>query len=414
MSQAEDMSAINDYFNRTPGKTPTAKDAKLSWTAWYNGLSFFSKSFSSDTYAEAVKRRTTFNAANGEPALQNDGGLTSEEAAYFLSLPVADVTGKTPAQAAVITAAAKKKGQQIKPPASLAAAGYHVDMSNASSTPTQAANAASTTSAVALVQARGTIKLGSKGDLVKEWQGIVKVAQSGNFDKTTESATKKFQAAHAIKADGVVGPATWTAALGTSPQAVATVAAATPGAVKPPAAKPPTTTAAKPPTATAKPKPKATGILSLGKPKPTAGTPGSSRPTIKLGSSGAAVLNWQGYLGIPVTGNFDDDTQTATKKWQGHYGLVADGVVGPSSWTKADSVSGTFSMLSLSGAQVQTASMFGGLTKLPSWAKWTLGVISLGAIAYGLKNTKMHPNQFGQQDLDRKRDGSEPESAPKF
>jgi len=411
MSQAEDMSAINDYFNRTPGKTPTAKDAKLSWAAWYNGLSFFSKSFSADTYAEAVKRRTTFNAANGEPKLQNDGGLTPEEAAYFMSLPVADVTGKTPAQAAVITAAAKKKGQQIKPPASLAAAGYHVDMSNATSTPAQAANAASTTSAVALVQARGTIKLGSKGDLVKEWQAIVKVPVTGSFDKTTESATKKFQAAHAIKADGVVGPATWTAALGTSPAAPAAVAAATPGAVKPPVAKPP---AAKPPAKPAATKPAATGILNLGKPKPTAGTPGTSRPTIKLGSTGAAVINWQGYVGVPVTGNFDDVTQAATKKWQGHYGLVADGVVGPSSWAKADSVSGTFSALSLSGVQTQTASMFGGLMKLPSWAKWSLGVISLGAIAYGLKNTKMHPNQFGQQDLDHERGDKGPETQPKF
>jgi peptidoglycan hydrolase-like protein with peptidoglycan-binding domain len=407
MSQAEDMSAINDYFNRTPGKTPSAKDAKLSWSAWYNGLNFMQKSFSGDTYAEAVKRRTTFNAANGEPALQNDGGLTPEEAQYFLNLPVADVTGKTPAQAAIITAAARKKGQAMKVPASLTAAGYNVDMSTPAS-----ANAASTTSAVALVQARGTIKLGSKGALVKEWQAIVKDRVTGIFDKPTESATKKFQAAHAIKADGVVGPATWTAALGTSPAAPAAVANATPGAVKPPVATG-GASAAKPKPSAPAAKPAATGILKP-KPKATAGTPGTSRPTIKLGSTGAAVLNWQGYLGVPVTGNFDDVTQAATKKWQANYGLVADGIVGPSSWAKADSVSGTFSMLSLSGVQVQTASMFGGLTKLPSWAKWTLGVISLGAIAYGLKNTKMHPNQFGQKDLDREREGKGPETQPKF
>jgi hypothetical protein len=64
--QADDMSAINDYFNRTAGKTQAGKDAKASWSAWWNGLSFMSKSFTGSTLDEATKRRIAFDAANGE------------------------------------------------------------------------------------------------------------------------------------------------------------------------------------------------------------------------------------------------------------------------------------------------------------------------------------------------------------
>lgn len=402
MSQAEDMAAINDYMNRTAGKTEAARNAKASWTAWYNGLSFMSKNFSSDTYSEAVKRRTAFNAAQGTPEVQNDGGLTKEEEQFFLNMPVVDITGKTPQQAAVATAAARKKGQQMKVPATLAAAGYKIDQGTATLTPAQkaaAAEAAGITPAIAAVKARGTIKLGSKGDVVKEWQGIVGVPQTGTFDKVTDAATKKFQSAHALKPDGIVGPATWTAALGTSSQAAAAVAAVTP---KPPtagAAKPPSSGAAKPPTAsTAKPtgtvKPASTGLLA-------------SHQTIKLGSAGKDVLEWQAYLGLAKTGLFDATTEEATKKWQAANGLIADGIVGPSSWQKMMLVPGKLSFFSPnSSTPLMTAGMvtpLAAFNKLPTWMKWAAGILGLGGLAYAVKKTKMHPNQFGQQDLDRER-----------
>ena len=424
MSQAQDMAAINDYMNRTAGKTEAARNAKASWTAWYNGLSFLNKNFSAETYAEAVKRRTAFNAAQGTPEVQNDGGLTKEEQQYFLNLPVADVTGKTPEQAAVITAAARKKGQQMKVPATLTAAGYKVDQGTATlpaNMKKKAAEAAATTDAIAAVKARGTIKLGSKGDVVKEWQGIVGVPQTGIFDKTTDAATKKFQSAHALKPDGVVGPATWTAALGTSSQAATAVAAVTPkpptaaSAAKPPVAsstaKPPTaSSSAKPPTAATAAKPPAASSSA----KPAAAKPASagivaSKPTLRLGSAGKDVMTWQGYLEIPKTGLFDASVETATKKWQAANGLIADGVVGASSWQKMLLVPGKvpfFSTASQTGSAMSQAGMVtpvAALNKLPTWAKWALGILGLGGLAYAVKRTKVHPNKFGQQDLDRKR-----------
>lgn len=60
-----------------------------------------------------------------------------------------------------------------------------------------------------------TIKKGSLGDDVRKWQGIIGVTVDGNFGSGTESATKTWQTKHKLVSDGVVGPATWNAALGT-------------------------------------------------------------------------------------------------------------------------------------------------------------------------------------------------------
>src|SRR5262245_15346487 len=59
-----------------------------------------------------------------------------------------------------------------------------------------------------------TLKRGSKGEFVKEWQGIIRVAQDGDFGPATESATKGWQFDHKLAPDGVVGPLSWAAALG--------------------------------------------------------------------------------------------------------------------------------------------------------------------------------------------------------
>jgi len=65
-----------------------------------------------------------------------------------------------------------------------------------------------------------------------------------------------------------------------------------------------------------------------------------------------------------------------------------------------------FTTASQAGSAMSQAGMVtpvAALNKLPTWAKWALGIISLGGLAYAVKRTKVHPNQFGQQDLDRKR-----------
>lgn len=61
--------------------------------------------------------------------------------------------------------------------------------------------------------------------------------------------------------------------------------------------------------------------------------------TIKHGSSGTDVSNWQNFLNaegakpqLDPDGSFGPMTETATKAWQAAHGLDADGVVGPKTW----------------------------------------------------------------------------------
>jgi hypothetical protein len=52
------------------------------------------------------------------------------------------------------------------------------------------------------------LKVGSKGELVKDVQEIVGVKADGHFGSGTEAAVKKWQAAHGLTADGLVGRGT--------------------------------------------------------------------------------------------------------------------------------------------------------------------------------------------------------------
>lgn len=75
-----------------------------------------------------------------------------------------------------------------------------------------------------------TIKRGSRGADVKAWQTFLRggqcdadgqctvetedaIADDGNFGPATDKATKKWQTSQGLKADGVVGPATWNEAI---------------------------------------------------------------------------------------------------------------------------------------------------------------------------------------------------------
>lgn len=58
-----------------------------------------------------------------------------------------------------------------------------------------------------------TIKKGSTGNAVKIWQIIVGVDADGDFGSKTLTATKKFQKAHNLTVDGIVGTNTWIAGL---------------------------------------------------------------------------------------------------------------------------------------------------------------------------------------------------------
>lgn len=66
------------------------------------------------------------------------------------------------------------------------------------------------------VEIPATVKKGSKGPTVKKAQTRLNVhgarpqlAVDGDFGRLTDKATKAFQKAHKLKADGIIGPITW-------------------------------------------------------------------------------------------------------------------------------------------------------------------------------------------------------------
>ncbi|MGF1571409.1 MAG: peptidoglycan-binding protein [Nodosilinea sp.] len=64
-----------------------------------------------------------------------------------------------------------------------------------------------------------------------------------------------------------------------------------------------------------------------------------TRPTLRPGSQGESVKELQsvlmllGYYPGPVSGVYQDETQTAVQQFQAAAGIIADGVVGPATWS---------------------------------------------------------------------------------
>jgi putative peptidoglycan binding protein len=56
-----------------------------------------------------------------------------------------------------------------------------------------------------------TIRRGSRGTTVRDWQRAIGVVTDGVFGPLTEKETISWQTAHALEPDGIVGPKTWTA-----------------------------------------------------------------------------------------------------------------------------------------------------------------------------------------------------------
>lgn len=74
---------------------------------------------------------------------------------------------------------------------------------------------------------------------------------------------------------------------------------------------------------------------ALGEPLPDGSLP--PPPTLRRGISGEHVREWQRILGtVVVDGEFGPTTEAATKEWQAEHGLKADGIVGPRTWTAAE------------------------------------------------------------------------------
>lgn len=57
------------------------------------------------------------------------------------------------------------------------------------------------------------LRLGSKGESVKNLQNLLGLISDGNFGSKTEAAVKQFQAQAGLVKDGIVGEKTWAALL---------------------------------------------------------------------------------------------------------------------------------------------------------------------------------------------------------
>jgi peptidoglycan hydrolase-like protein with peptidoglycan-binding domain len=119
----------------------------------------------------------------------------------------------------------------------------------------------------------GALKRGAKGPRVAFVQKVLGQHVDRIFGKQTKRAVKRFQRRHGLTADGIVGPATWSALK------------------------------------------RARGRSS------------------RAGRSGrASVHGLQRALGIAADGVFGPGTLRAVKHFQRSHGLTADGVVGPATW----------------------------------------------------------------------------------
>lgn len=178
MSYIEDNEAINDYMRRTGANTDKARDIQNQFFAFWQKGSWWDKNMSSDWFDEARTRRNQFNLANATNIVEKQNvekvlatGLTREQMRGG-SRPKVDV--KTGAV-----------GSQIKAP----------------------------TTQTAIPKLSRNLKKGVQGNDVKAWQSFLGLTPAtGYFDSITDVKTRAYQTEKGLKADGIVGPKTWTAA----------------------------------------------------------------------------------------------------------------------------------------------------------------------------------------------------------
>lgn len=198
MSQSDDLKAINDFFLRTPARNANAEQSKSNWIRWYSNLGTVDRNFNSAVLADAINRRTSFNALNGSPEdpTTSERSVTPEEREFFTNYPTVNVTGMT---ADAAQKAAWTKSTSV------------VDVIKS------AVKGATPNATVSLPSQKPTLRQGSTGNAVVEWQAIIGVKPDGKFGPATTAATKVWQKNRALVPDGVVGIASWTAAYGAVP-----------------------------------------------------------------------------------------------------------------------------------------------------------------------------------------------------
>ena len=156
---------------------------------------------------------------------------------------------------------------------------------------------------------RPIIKLGSSGADVSELQAVLKLlgyytgAVDGVFAERMAIAVSLFQQAAGLEADGIVGADTWNR-LFPPISFIPSSEANLPAEIAPPSSVPTT----------------------------------ENLPLLSRGMSGPDVKRLQerlranGFFQGNATGNFGPKTEAAAIAAQQHYGLQADGIVGPATW----------------------------------------------------------------------------------
>jgi peptidoglycan hydrolase-like protein with peptidoglycan-binding domain len=189
MSNTDDFNAIKKYFTQAVPKTANGATTRTTFLSWAPTVSTLLGTSDKDL-STAKLYRDQFNGyefAKAVASQKDQPQLTDEEKDYFVNkIPVVNTTGMTAEQAhaAVWT----KQANAPAVPASLGG-------------PTTAA-----------AQKHATIRQGSKGQDVKDWQAIIGIKSDGVFGAQTATLTKTWQKNHGLKDDGVVGPATWSKA----------------------------------------------------------------------------------------------------------------------------------------------------------------------------------------------------------
>lgn len=171
---------------------------------------------------------------------------------------------------------------------------------------------------------RPTLQLGSQGESVRELQSMLMLLGyhpgpvTGLYQEDTAAATRRFQTAAGVTADGIVGPATWSRLFPTPPGEANPPTATAPGSTTPPAANPPAATAPSSPSGSAS----ATTAL----------------PVLRPGMEGDAVrqlqqrLRTKGFYSGTIDGLFGSQTEAAVRAAQAANNLTVDGIVGPATW----------------------------------------------------------------------------------
>jgi peptidoglycan hydrolase-like protein with peptidoglycan-binding domain len=300
MSQAQDMVALNDLFQRSTPANPGAQAIKDTWNQWYGMLDSISRDYDPENLADAKARRDAFNRTQALGAVSAPGPI-----AIVPIGPKPTIKQGSTGSAAII--ATIKDWQRVV--GALPVDGIFGSKTNSLTKTWQ--------------KAHGLVADGIVGPL--SW-----AQAQANSNAVMAAPLSPVQAAQ----QAVQAVLTMPPIVVTSP-GVATI----PGVITTPKLTNPAIVTAAPSSTLSQAAKVAASVSSqapMNQSVPKAvvnAASANARPVLKTGSNGAAVKEWQGLIGItPADGAFGPQTDQTTRTFQTLNGLPADGIVGPMTW----------------------------------------------------------------------------------